>query len=134
MPHLEPSLDAVGKSRSFRRGKEAFEAAQCLACHKFGNEGGATGPDLTAVSSRFARRDILESIIEPSKVISEQYANTTLRLTNGDVIEGRVVEENADGLVVRPNPLQPETTIKVKKSDVKFRALSKLSPMPQGLV
>lgn len=134
MPDLEPSLDAVGSGRSFRRGKEVFEAAQCLACHKFGNEGGATGPDLTAVSSRFARRDILESIILPSKVISEQYANTTLKLANGDVIEGRVVEENADSLVVRPNPLQPDNTTRVNKSQIKFRALSKLSPMPQGLV
>ena len=132
MADLEPSLDAVGKGRNFRRGKEVFEAAQCLACHKFGNEGGATGPDLTAVSSRFARRDILESIIEPSKVISEQYANTTFRV-GGEVIEGRVVEENADTIVVRPSPLDP-ATVKLKKSEVKYRGLSKLSPMPQGLV
>jgi hypothetical protein len=34
---------------------------------------------------------------------------------------------------VRPGPLDP-TTVKLKKSDVKYRALSKLSPMPQGLV
>ena len=133
MADLEPALADVGRGRNFRRGKEAFEATQCLACHKFGNEGGATGPDLTGVSSRFTRRDILESIIEPSKVISEQYANTTFRLANGDVVEGRVVEENADNLVVRPNPLQPDL-VKLKKSDVKARALSKLSPMPQGLV
>ena len=52
---------------------EAYEAAQCVLCHKFGNDGGAVGPDLTAVSSRFNRHDILESIIEPSKVVSEQF-------------------------------------------------------------
>ncbi len=133
MEDLEPELAKVGSGRNFRVGKEVYEAAQCLNCHKFGNEGGAVGPDLTAVSSRFARKDVLESIILPSKVISEQYAATTIRTKDGDVIEGRVVEETDDKLVVQPNQLLPEK-VTVKKADVKSRALSKVSPMPEGLV
>jgi putative heme-binding domain-containing protein len=134
MANLEPLLAQVGKGRNFAKGKAAYEAAQCAACHKLGNEGGAIGPDLTAVSSRFDRRSILESIIEPSKVVSEQYANTTVRLKDGDVVEGRIVEETPDKLVIRPNPLAPDTLVTVKTADVKSRGLSKLSPMPEGLV
>jgi putative heme-binding domain-containing protein len=133
MTDLEPLMDAVGRGRDFEHGKEIFEAAQCLACHRFGNEGGAVGPDLTAVASRFKRHDILESIIEPSKVISDQYKNTTLRLKNGDAIEGRVTAESDDSITIQPNPLAPEKTT-VKKADVKSRSLSNLSPMPEGLV
>jgi putative heme-binding domain-containing protein len=133
MADLLPTLDEVGRGRDFKRGKLAYEDAQCLACHRFGNEGGSTGPDLTAVSSRFQLRDILESIIEPSKVISEQYANTTLRLTSGDVIEGRIVQELDDKYVVQPNPLEP-AKVEVKKAEVKSKSLSKVSPMPEGLV
>lgn len=133
MADLEPVLAQVEKGRDFKRGKDVFEAAQCLACHRFGNEGGAVGPDLTAVASRFKHRDILESIIEPSKVISDQYKNTTVRLKNGDVYEGRIVEETAEKLVVQPNPLLPEK-VTLQTSDVKSRALSNLSPMPEGLV
>ncbi|HYG77713.1 MAG TPA: c-type cytochrome [Planctomycetota bacterium] len=130
---LLPALDQVGKNRSFERGKEVFEAAQCLACHRFGNTGGASGPDLTAISSRFQRKDILESIIEPSKVISEQYQNMTVKTKDNKIVEGRVLEENDDRLIIQPNPLMPEK-VEVKKANLASRAPSKLSPMPEALV
>ncbi len=130
---LEPVLAEVGHGRNFERGKKIFEEAQCSACHRFGNDGGAIGPDLTAVSSRFARRDILESIILPSKVISEQYADTIVRLKNGDVVSGRVIQESDTEIVLRPNPLKPDL-VTVKKADVSVRKLSKTSPMPEGLM
>jgi putative heme-binding domain-containing protein len=130
---LEPALPQVAKGRNFNRGKEVFEAAQCILCHKFGNEGGSTGPDLTAISSRFKSHDILESIIEPSKVVSEQFQNMILDLNDGDTVDGRILEETADSVVIQPNPLQPEK-LTIKKSDIKDRRPSKLSPMPQGLV
>src|SRR5262249_42334996 len=65
--------DSAGRSGDVRRGRIVFEKAQCLKCHKYGTEGEGIGPDLTTASSRFKRMDILESIIYPSKVISDQY-------------------------------------------------------------
>ncbi len=133
MEDLEPSLAQVGHGRNYKLGKAAFEEAQCMACHKFGNDGGSVGPDLTAISSRFQRRDILESIILPSKVISEQYTNTEVRTKEGDVQVGRLVEETADHIVLQPNQLKPEK-VTVKKADIQLRRFSKISPMPEGLV
>ncbi len=133
MGDIEPLLSQVSKGRNFDRGKEAYEVAQCVLCHKFGNDGGAVGPDLTAVSSRFNRHDVLESIIEPSKVVSEQFQNTIVELKDGDTVDGRILEENADAIILQPNPLQPEKQT-IKKSDIKARRPSKLSPMPEGLV
>ena len=130
---LLPALEQVGKGRSFDKGKEVFEAAQCLACHRFGNEGGSTGPDLTAISSRFSRKDVLESILEPSKVISEQYQNMTVKTNDNKIVEGRILTETDEKIVIQPNPLAPDK-IEIKKADIKSRAPSKLSPMPQGLV
>ena len=127
-----PVLDQTGSGRSFEKGKKAFEDAQCLACHRFGNDGGATGPDLTAVSSRFTRRDILESILEPSKVISDQYQNIIVTTKNGDDMIGRLVEETDRQLVLMINPLTGEKT-QIRKRDVQERAPSKVSPMPDGL-
>lgn len=133
MADLEPALPQVSHGRSFRRGKAVFEEAQCILCHKFGNQGGAVGPDLTAVSSRFARKDILESIIDPSKVVSEQYMNTAVRQKNGDVVIGRLMRETKDALVLRPDPLKNDE-VTIRKSDIDVRQLSKISPMPEGLV
>ena len=48
---------------------------------------------MIARDAAFNVRDLLESIVEPSKVISDQYASTTLHLTNGKDITGRIVDE-----------------------------------------
>jgi putative heme-binding domain-containing protein len=133
MEDLLGSLDQVSHGRSFNRGKAAFEAAQCLACHKFGNDGGSVGPDLTAISSRFSRKDILESIIDPSKVISEQYQSTNLHLKDGEEVSGRIIEDKSNSYVVLTNPLL-NTRTEVRKSDVARSEPSKISSMPAGLV
>jgi putative heme-binding domain-containing protein len=133
MADLEADLDRVGHGRNFAQGQDALYAVQCLLCHHIGDDGGSVGPELTAVSSRFSRRDILESIIEPSKVISEQYANTDLVLKNGDVLSGRVVSETDDKMVIRPSMLAPEMR-EIRKADIQSRESSKISPMPPGLL
>jgi len=133
MEDVQPALEQVAKSRSFVKGKEVFTAAQCIQCHRFGSEGGAVGPELTAISSRFGHRDILESILEPSKVVSEQYQNTTVIKKDGDDVTGRVVEENDQKVVLITNPLKPDKT-EVLKSDIEKRQASKISPMPEGLM
>jgi putative heme-binding domain-containing protein len=137
MADLTGSLEQAAKGRNFRRGREAYLAAQCAACHKIGSDpatiSGDVGPDLTAVASRFTRRDILESIIEPSKVISEQYMNTAVRLKNGDTVVGRVLEDTPDKLVLSPDQRKPEK-VTVNKKDIDRRVPSQLSPMPSDLV
>jgi putative heme-binding domain-containing protein len=133
MADLAADLDRAGRGRNFENGREAFTAAQCFQCHRFGNEGGAVGPDITAVASRFSRADLLSSLLEPSKVVSEQYQNLTVVKKDGDDVTGRLVEETDTRLVLVPNQLTGEK-VEVKKSDVASRAPSKLSPMPEGLV
>jgi putative heme-binding domain-containing protein len=132
MQDIQPDLDDVRHGRSFSKGRDAFAAAQCAQCHRFGNAGGSIGPELTAVSSRLTSRDILESILEPSKVVSEQYQNTTFILKSGDDVTGRVVDENSDRLTVITDPRQ-QTKVEVRKADIQTRRASKLSPMPEGL-
>jgi putative heme-binding domain-containing protein len=133
---MEDLVSAIGQAsngRSFERGKEAYTVAQCAACHRFGDAGGPTGPDLTAIASRFSRRDILKSIVEPSKVLSEQFQNTIFRTKDGDDITGRVIEDGESNLVVETDPLT-QKRVTIKKADIASRTASKLSPMPEGLV
>lgn len=130
---LRPLLEHVGGGRDFGRGRDVFYEAQCSACHRYGDQGGAIGPDLTAVAARFKRQDVLESMTEPSKVLSEQYMNTAIETEDGQLIVGRVVEETPEKVVIRPDPLE-ETTMTIRKADIEARAPSKLSPMPVGLL
>jgi putative heme-binding domain-containing protein len=131
---LLPLLEKVGKGRDFARGKAAFEAAQCLLCHRYGDQGGAAGPDLTTVATRFKRQDILESITEPSKVVSEQYMSTAFTLKDGNVVAGRISQETGDKVVVMTNPFDTAVTTAINKSEIKARELSKISLMPTGLL
>jgi putative heme-binding domain-containing protein len=133
MEDLMPSLAEVSSGRSFTSGKAAFSSARCIQCHRFGNEGGAIGPDLTAVASRFGPRDILESILEPSRVLAEQFQNMNFMLKNGDVVTGRIVEENDQRAIVMTDSLL-QTKIEIPKSHIQQRVPSKISPMPESLV
>ncbi|PYJ03011.1 MAG: hypothetical protein DME25_13965, partial [Verrucomicrobia bacterium] len=133
LPDLDPALGQVTRGRNFASGKAAFNDALCLLCHRFGNEGGYLGPELTAASSKYSRRDILESILDPSKVISEQFQNFTVLKKDGDAVTGRIVDEKPDKIVVAPNLLASETE-DVPKSEIAERVPSKVSPMPTGLL
>lgn len=131
---LTPALDGVGRGRDFKSGKAAFNDAQCIVCHRFGNEGGLVGPELTGAASKYSRQSILESIIEPSKVISDQYQSTTIFKKDGDDVSGRLIEETKDHVVMLPNMLKPQETVTIPLGEIASRKVSKLSAMPAGLV
>ena len=73
LDELVPMVENGLKGRDFDRGRTMFAAAKCFACHRFDNEGGGVGPDLSGIAGRFSTRDLLESIVVPSKAISDQY-------------------------------------------------------------
>jgi putative heme-binding domain-containing protein len=133
MADLTGELDAVGKGRNFARGKEVFASTQCLQCHRFGRDGGNVGPDLSAVANRFNRHDLLETIIDPSKAISEQYASYVITTKKGETLMGQIVEENNDHLTLVTDPLAG-TRQNVSPSQVASRDISKVSLMPPGLL
>jgi putative heme-binding domain-containing protein len=130
---LEPVLAQAANGRNFESGKAAFNDAQCILCHRFGNGGGSVGPELTAAFSKYTRRDILESILEPSKVVSEQYQNVTIVKTDGEAITGRMVDETPSRIILQPSPFAA-SRIQIEKSEVAEQRPSKISPMPEGMV
>jgi putative heme-binding domain-containing protein len=115
------------RGRNFSLGKELFIAVACQACHRLGNDGGGIGPDLTGAANRYTLRDLLENIIEPSKVISDQYESSILELKNGSVVMGRVSAEEGGILQVVTNPAAPNETTDIPKVEVKT-ARFRLSP------
>ena len=133
MADLADSLPKTASGRNFARGKEIFSSVQCALCHHFGSDGGNVGPDLTAVGGRFSHHDLLESIIEPSKVISDQYARYVFTTKKGDTIVGQVMEENKDAYVILTDPLAG-TRAPLEKQAIASKTLSPVSLMPPGLI
>jgi putative heme-binding domain-containing protein len=121
-------------NRDFANGKRAYAAARCVMCHRFGGEGGATGPDLTNVAGRFSFRDLSESIIDPSKVISDQYKGSKIQTTAGEIIAGRIVNE-ADGVFTIVTDAEDATKVReIKESDIEAIQPSAVSLMPKDLL
>ncbi|HEY2881613.1 MAG TPA: c-type cytochrome, partial [Pirellulales bacterium] len=121
------------KDRDFNNGKKMFSAARCVVCHRFGAEGGATGPDLTQLAGRFVLKDLTESIIDPSKVIAQQYQNT-IYTVNGKTYVGRNIGETTDKLIVAIDPEDSTKLAELKKSEIEDSAPSPTSWMPAGLL
>jgi putative heme-binding domain-containing protein len=134
LDELAPIVEKGLTKRDFDRGRRLFGEARCFACHRFDNEGGAQGPDLTAASGRFSVRDLLESIVEPSKQISDQYAAVVITTTDGKVTTGRIVNYFDDNMSVMTNMLDPNGLINVSAKKVDSVEKSKVSMMPAGLL
>jgi len=121
-------------NRDFINGRKMFGAATCFACHRFNQEGGSIGPDLTSVAGKFSPRDLLESIIEPSKEISDQYGQMIFEMKDGSIVMGRIMNLNGDSVRVNTNMMDPDQTANVDRKQLKSMKDSPMSMMPPGLL
>lgn len=121
-------------NRDFANGRKMFGAATCFACHRFNQEGGAIGPDLTSVSGKFSPRDLLESIIDPGKEISDQYGQMIFEMKDGTVVTGRIMNLVGDIVKVNPNMMNPNDIVDVDRKQLKEMKPSPISMMPPGLI
>jgi putative heme-binding domain-containing protein len=120
--------------RNFDQGKMMFAASLCRSCHTMQGEGGNIGPDLTQVGNRFTTKDMLEAILDPNKVVSDQYAATVFVMKDGSSIVGRLTNEDNDKYLVSQNPFAPQTLREISKKDVSSTKLSRVSLMMPGLI
>ena len=73
MDDFPGELPEWNHDRQFLRGKDAFVRTGCAQCHRIQGEGGSVGPDLAGVGDRLGAREMLESILDPSRSIAEGY-------------------------------------------------------------
>jgi putative heme-binding domain-containing protein len=122
------------QNRDFDNGRKMFGAGACFACHRFGNAGGMTGPDLTGAGGRYSPHDLLDQIINPSKEINEQFAPIIVTRENGDVLSGVVVNLSGDNITLNTDLSDPNQRSNVDRKTVKSIEPSKVSLMPPGLL
>lgn len=110
------------------RGAKLFQSRSCGNCHQHGS---AIGPDLTGVAFRFSREDLFNAILYPDRDVVERSRLSQLELTNGTVVNGIVVFESADALIVQIDGVQ---TRRIPTSEIRGRRMTAKSPMPSGLL
>ncbi len=134
LKELAPLVEKQLKKRNFERGRQIFAGVGCASCHRFDSDGGAVGPDLTGVAGRFNARDLLESILDPNKEISDQFGSVVVTLNNGDSYNGRVVNLSGDNMRFNTDMFDPNQSIGIDSRQVKSVEPSKTSMMPEGLI
>ncbi len=140
-PGHEWTVDEITKlaeggfeGRSKERGHDMFRASLCAACHRFGGEGGSAGPDLTSLAGRFTVKDIAESVLDPNKVISDQFAFDLISRTDGTEVMGKVIQEKDEKWIIATSPFDFTQTIEIERNNIKGMKRSPVSPMPPGLI
>ena len=121
------------KQRDFANGRKMFAAGGCFACHRFQNQGGMTGPDLTTAGRRYSAHDLLDQVVNPSKVINDQFSAVMVLTDEGRVHNGVVVNLKGDQLTLNTDLTDPNKRVTIDRNSIEELIVSKTSPMPTGL-
>ncbi len=129
-----PIDESVFDNRDLNNGKKMFALASCYKCHRLEGQGGIVGPDLTPAGHRFSTKDLLETIVDPDKEISDQYEATIFQMDDGRLITGRVANLNGDTYMVQEDMIDPGNFTNIKVVEIEAMKPSKISMMPPGLL
>jgi putative heme-binding domain-containing protein len=88
---------------------------------------------LTGAGGRFTNSDLLMAILDPSKIVSDQYRDSIIETKDGTIVVGRIVSDSVDAIEVRPNPLTLDRE-RIAKSDIQSVSQISTSSMPIGLL
>lgn len=105
--------------------------AICLACHIVNGTGRDFGPELTKVGARLSREQILDSLLHPSKTISQGYQTWVVTLRDKSKHTGFVVNP-AEGAVTLKLPSGQSQTF--EQRTIYDRRAQPVSMMPEGLL
>lgn len=116
------------------QGREVFNtntAAQCVRCHAVNGAGGQVGPALDDIASKLSREEILESLIEPSARIAPGYGSVTLTLKNGETVNGLLLEEDDNRVVLKSTEAEP---LNIPKARIANRTNQPSAMPPMGRI
>jgi putative heme-binding domain-containing protein len=85
------------------RGEAIFRRADlnCQKCHAIGGAGGAVGPDLVSIGGSAQLDYLVESLLQPSKKIKENYHSLIVLTDDGRVLSGVKLRETDSDLILR---------------------------------
>ncbi|SFH93669.1 PVC-type heme-binding CxxCH protein [Planctomicrobium piriforme] len=130
---LAALLAQVQKQGDPNRGEAIYRRKEltCITCHSLGGAGGLVGPDMLSLGASSPPDYIVQSLLDPSAKIKEGYHTVTVATTDGKVVNGVMVREGADELVLRD---AQNREVAIPKGDIDERVNSPTSMMPADLI
>lgn len=113
------------------RGEKIFRRIDlsCMKCHSISGAGGQIGPDLSAVGGSSPTDYIVNSILNPSLAVKEQFVTRIFVMTSGEVFNGIVTDRN-DVKIQLKDASGKQITLPAADVDEEIEGKSL---MPQGL-
>ncbi len=110
------------------KGEAAFKKV-CAQCHKLYGDGAEVGPDIT-LNGRNDYTQLLSNVFDPSLVIGAGYRSYTVITEGGRVINGLLVEESPQRIVLKVQGGKQEI---IPRDDIDEFKVSEISLMPEQL-
>jgi putative heme-binding domain-containing protein len=117
------------KGGDLEKGKAVFTSA-CAVCHSVGGQGGQIGPILNGASAS-GMESLLRSIVTPNAAMEAGYRTYRVEFTDDEVLEGFLVSEDENAIVLRQPNLQDQRIARTKIRRAEFTGKSL---MPEGLL
>ena len=133
IPQLATAARELGDAS---RGAVLFHQPQlsCSKCHALNMASDSQlGPDLAALGSQTTDEHLIESVLEPSKLIRKGFETISILSTEDELFTGLVLEQTETQMVLR-DLSQPEVTYSIPTLSIEEMKPSQLSLMPVGLV
>lgn len=103
----------------------------CAKCHD-GEVGTQLGPDIAQAGKEATAEHLIESVLNPSKVIKKGYEPLTVNTADGQTLTGLLVEEK-NGTLTLLDPAGGKK-VNIPEADIEKRTVGTVSLMPDGLV
>jgi len=107
------------------RGAAVF-TANCMACHKFRDQGASIAPNLDGIAARGLQR-LVEDIIDPSRNVDGAFRQTIVETNDGSTLGGLNLRETPASLTLTDIS---GADVNVSRDNVKTITTSPLSLMP----
>lgn len=128
--NVEMILAMPGNAKTGREWFLDRQAGQCIQCHRLQGSGQMVGPDLDSISKKPTRSELLDSILEPSKVIDPKYHNYSVVTFDGAIVSGLKVRENDQAVIIKQANGKDQ---RILKDDIDSIRVQTQSLMPAGL-
>ncbi len=112
-------------------GKALFKSQACIACHTYADGQTPQGPHLVDIGKRYSRKELVDSVLEPSLKLAQGFDTWSVLTSDGQVFTGFVVLESAERLTLRGSDGK---RMEVPQDDIDERRKQEQSMMPAGLV
>lgn len=125
-----PPVDKLVKLTGDATAGRAVFKKTCVQCHQVDGAGTNFGPDLSKVSTRLKKLQILQSILTPDAVVDKKYLGEMIVTSEGQVLSGFIVEAANDSVTIRT---ATRGVHKIPTHDIEVRKPLTNSFMPSGL-